>query len=223
MMRGIKLIDINSGAERHTGDDWDLIMSEKIIGMPKSRTSKVEMTDRDGDLDMSESMLGRVSYTNRALSFGFTCTARQSVWAELREEISTFVHGKRLMIIDPDTPDHYYIGRCELGEPSYKGSAIMFLKITVDAYPYRLRLVETVGMENVTAGSKISLINSMMPVIPTITVDANVTIAFGEFSASLTSGSVYQIPQITLMPGENIITVTGGSGKITVTYRQGTI
>ena len=223
MMRGIKLIDISSGAERHTGEDWDLIMSEKIIGMPRSRTAKVEMDDRDGDLDMSESMLGRVAYANRSLSFSFTCTARQSTWAELREEISGFVHGKRLMIIDPDTPDHYYIGRCELGEPSYKGSAIMFLKITVDAYPYRLRLVETVGMENATVGTKISLINSMMPVIPTITVSENMTIMFGTFSASLTSGSVYRIPQITLMPGENILTVTGGSGKITVTYRQGTI
>ena len=222
-MRGIKLIDITSGAERHTADDWDLIMSSKIIGMPKSRISKVDMSDRDGDLDMSESMLGRVSYKNRVLSFSFTCTAHQSTWAELRDEIAGFVHGKRLKIIDPDTPEHYYIGRCELDEPSYKGGAIMFLTITVDADPYRLRLVETVGMENVTAGSKISLINSTMPVIPTITVTADMTIAFGTFSVSLASGSVYQIPQITLMPGENIITVTGGSGKITVTYRQGTI
>ena len=221
MMRGIKFINITSGAERHTADDWGLIMSAKNIGMPKPRISKVEMADRDGDLDMSESMLGRVSYKNRALSFSFTCTARQSTWAELRAEIAGFVHGQRLKVIDPDTPDHYYIGRCELEEPSYKGGAIMFLTITVDADPYRLSIVETVGMKNVTAGSTITLMNSTMPVIPTITVDANMTIAFGAFSASLTSGSVYRIPQITLMPGENIITVTGGSGKITVTYRQG--
>ena len=198
-------------------------MSEKNIAFPKSRIHTVDMADRDGDLDMSESILGRVSYKNRALSFSFTCTAHQSTWAELRAEIAGFVHGKRLKIIDPDTPDQYYIGRCELGEPSYKGGAIMFLTITVDAYPYRLNIVETVGIKTVTSGTKIVLHNGVMPVVPTITVTENMTISFGTHSVSLSGGSTYRIASLTLMPGENIITVTSGSGKITFTYRQGAI
>lgn len=222
-MRGIKFIDIATGASKHTADDWDLIMSGKAIGNPAPRILKVDMPDRDGELDQSEVIRGRVSYKNRALSFSFTCTARQSTWADLRAEMAGFIHGKRLMIVDPDTPNHYYVGRCELLEPTYKGEAIMFLEVAVDADPYRLSNTETTVSKAVSAGGTVSLVNSIMPVVPTITVSANMTIAFGSFSSSLTSGSTYEIPEITLESGTNTISIVSGSGTITFTYRQGAI
>ena len=223
MGRGITLIDIKTGASKHTAYDWDLIMSGKAISTPEPRISKVDMSDRDGELDLSEVLRGRVSYKNRALSFSFICTAPQATWAELRAEIAGFVHGKRLKIVDPDTPDHYYIGRCTLLDPSYKGEAIMFLEVSVDADPYRLSLMETVVTKSVSAGDVVNLINDVMPVVPTITVSASMTISFGSFSSSLASGSTYQIPEITLDSGANTIKITAGSGTITITYRQGAI
>lgn len=222
-MRGITFVNITTDASKHTADDWGLIMSEKAIGNPDPRISKVDMDDRDGAIDLSEELRGRVSYKNRPLSFSFICTAKQSTWAGLREEIAGFVHGKRLKIIDPDTPDHYYIGRCTLEEPTYKGMAIMFLTVTVDAYPYRLSNTETKVSKSVSTGTNVSLVNSAMPVVPTITVSANMTIKFGSFSASLASGSTYRIAEITLEPGTNTISITAGSGTITFTYRQGAI
>lgn len=222
-MRGIKFIDIISGASKHTADDWGLIMSGKNIGYPKPRIVKVEMTDRDGDLDMSEVLRGRVSYENRPLSFAFICTAPQNTWMNLRDEISGFIHGKRLMLVDPDTPNHYYIGRCTLHEPTYKGEAIMFLEVTVDADPYRLSNTETTVSKSVSAGSTVSLINSTMPVVPTIMVSASMTILFGSFSIALAKDSIYRIPEITLGVGANTISITAGSGTITITYRQGAI
>lgn len=222
-MRGITIIDIASGVSKHTGDDWDLIMSEKMIGTPAPRIMTVEMLDRDGDLDLSETVRGRVSYKNRALSFSFTCTAHQSTWADLRAEIAGFVHGKRLKLVDPDTPNHYYIGRCALSEPSYIGGAIMFFTIDVDAYPYRLSNTETEVSVSVSAGDSVSLKNDVMPVVPTIEASADMTITFGSFSSSLASGSTYQIPEITLENGENTIGITSGSGTITFKYRQGAI
>lgn len=222
-MRGIEFIDIATGASKHTGYDWDLIMSEKAVGTPEPRVVKVDMADRDGELDLSEVMRGRVSYKNRALSFSFICTAHQSTWADLRAEIAGFIHGKRLKIVDPDTPNHYYIGRCTLHEPTYKGEAIMFLKVTVDADPYRLSNAETNVSKSVSAGDIVSLINSTMPVVPTITVSADMTITFGSFSSSLASGSTYEIPEITLENGTNTISITAGSGTISFTYRQGAI
>jgi hypothetical protein len=222
-MRGIKFTDIASGVSKHTADDWDLIMSEKVITYPAPRKKTVDMDDRDGVLDQTEVMRGRVSYKNRALSFTFTCTAHQSTWADLRSEIAGFIHGKRLLIVDPDTPNHYYVGRCELQEPTFIGEAIMFITVTVDADPYRLSNTETTVSKSVSAGDTVSLINSSMPVVPTITVSANMTIAFGNFSSSLTSGSTYQIPEITLENGTNTISITAGSGTITIKYRQGAI
>ena len=222
-MRGITLIDIKSGVSMHTSDDWDLIMSSKAISTPEPRIVKVDMTDRDGDLDQTEVLRGRVSYKNRALSFSFICTAHQSTWADLRADIAGFVHGKLMKIVDPDTPDHYYIGRCTLSEPTYKGSAIMFLEILADAQPYRLSLMETVVTKSVSTGDTVNLVNDTMPVVPTITVSANVTIKFGSVSVSLASGSTYRFPEITLERGVNKISITAGSGTITFTYRQGVI
>lgn len=221
MMRGLLLIDTKTGAMRHTFDDWDLIMSEKVIGTPEPRISKVDMPDRDGDLDQTEVIRRRVSYKNRPLSFSFTCTAHQSTWADLRDDIMGFVHGNLLKIVDPDTPDHYYIARCTVKEPTYKGSVIMFISFVADAQPYRLSLTETVVEKSVNAGDTVSLVNDNMPVVPIITVDANISIAFGTVSVALTSGNVYRIPEITLEQGVNEIAVTGGSGVITFTYRRG--
>ncbi len=221
MMRGLLLIDIKTGASRHTADDWDLIMSEKIIGNPEPRIFKVDMPDRDGDLDQTEVIRGRVSYKNRPLSFSFICTAHQSTWADLRDDIIGFIHGKLLKIVDPDTPDHYYIARCTVNEPTYKGAAIMFISFAADAQPYRLSIDETVVVKSVSEGDTVMLVNDSMPVVPVITVDANITIAFGAFSAGLTAGSVYRIPEITLEQGMNEIAITGGSGSITFTYRRG--
>jgi hypothetical protein len=62
-----------------------------------------------------------------------------------------------------------------------------------------------------------------MPVVPMITVSASMAIAFGSFSSSLVSGSTYEIPEITLERGTNMIEITAGSGTITFTYRQGVI
>lgn len=222
-MRGITFINIVSGASKHTADDWDLIMSEKVITYPAPRKKTVDMDDRDGVLDQTEVMRGRVSYKNRALSFTFTCTAHQSTWADLRSEIAGFIHGKRLKIVDPDTPNHYYVGRCELQEPTYIGEAIMFLTVTVDADPYRLSTTETTVSKSVSSGSTVSLINSVMPVVPMITVSANMTISFGSFSSSLASGRTYAIPEVTLENGTNTISIVSGSGTITFVYRQGAI
>jgi hypothetical protein len=106
-------------------------------------------------------------------------------------------------------------------EPTYKGSVIMFISFVADAQPYRLSLTETVVEKSVNAGDTVSLVNDNMPVVPIITVDANISIAFGTVSVALTSGNVYRIPEITLEQGVNEIAVTGGSGVITFTYRRG--
>lgn len=219
-MRGITFI--SNGVSKHTADDWDLIMSEKVIEYPAPRIKKVDMDDRDGEIDLTENMRGRVSYKNRALSFTFICTAHQSTWADLRAEIAGFIHGKRLRIIDPDTPNHYYVGRCTLHEPSYKGEAIMFLTVTVDADPYRLSNTLTVVEKSVSAGDLVNLVNGTMPTTVTVAVDADMTIFTNGTSFALAKDSVY-VDLITLNEGMTLVRIDAGSGTIKFSYRQGAI
>ena len=85
-MRGIILIDILSGASKHTADDWDLIMSSKMIGTPDPRLVKVDMSDRDGEIDLSEVIRGRVSYKNSTLFlFHLHCTSIHVGRSEIRD------------------------------------------------------------------------------------------------------------------------------------------
>ena len=223
-LRGITFIDIESGESLHTGNDLGLIMSEKKIGMPAPRISKVEMLDRDGDLDLSEVLRGRVSYKNRALSFTFICTHARDTWWIVQMLLSEMIHGRRMMISDPDRPMMVYVGRCELQEPTFIGEAIMFLTVTVDAEPYALSLTESTKTVSVSAGSTVSVYNSYgMPTVPKITVSDDMTIKFGDFSTALVGGSTYEIPEITLEYGDNKIEILEGSGTITFKYQQGAI
>ena len=223
-MRGITFIDMDTGESRNTDSTWGLIMSAKRIGMPEPRIVKVDMADRDGEIDLSETLRGRVSYKNRPLSFSFINTDAQWTWQLEYSEIVRFVHGKRLKIIDPDTSTEYYIGRCTVSEPTYIGAALMFFDINVDADPYRLHLHETVVTAPMLENLLVQLRNEHMPVVPVITTDGDVTIRFGTFSTALTAGSVYRIPEITLEQGMNEIEIVSGTGtEITFTYRQGAI
>ena len=225
-MRGIRFTDIASGVSYHTADDWDLIMSEKLIGMPEPRVLKVDMPDRDGDLDLSEEIRGRVSYKNRALSFSFICTAPYSTWVNMRTKIAGFLHGKRMKIEDPDTPGEYYSGRCTLHEPSYKGEAIMFLTVTVDAYPYRIFTGDV--SYDVVAGDTVTLYNSWMVTKPVVQVSAEMSLKYPTTAGStatttLRPNAKYQLSDFELHRGETDVVITSGSGTITFTYEQGAI
>lgn len=226
MMRGITFIDLETGARiLHTGDDLGLIMSAKVIGMPKPRYSLVDMPDRDGSLDQTEVIRGRVSYGNRPLSFSFTCTAPQTEWANILYQIG-YAHGRLLGIIDPDFPNYHFIARCTVKEPTYKGSAIMFIDVEADAQPYRL-WNENGGYVSqkmpVVEGNIVNLEVHHMAVVPSITVSADMTIAFGDFSIALTAGNTYRIPEITLDINHNKIDIVSGSGEITFTYLLGVL
>lgn len=225
-MRGITFIDLETGARiLHTGDDLGLIMSSKVIGMPKPRYSMVDMPDRDGSIDQTEVIRGRVSYGNRPLSFSFTCTAPQTEWENILHQIG-YAHGRLVGIVDPDNPQFHFVARCTIKEPTFKGSAIMFIDVEADAQPYRL-WNENGGQVSekwpVVAGSVVQLTVYHMPVVPSITVDADMTIAFGDFSIALTAGNTYRIPEITLDTYHNKIDIVSGSGEITFTYLLGVL
>lgn len=222
-MRGVLLI-CESLQTLFSTVDMDLIMSEKHIGYPKPKIVKVDMADRDGALDMSDSIRGRVSYSNRTLSFTFTCTAPQSEWADIRDFFAIAIHGQMVALLEPDTPNHAYIGRCEMGDPTYIGDAIMFLHMTMDAEPYRINLSTRTINASATAGSTVTITNEgTMPVSPTIKASADMTIKFGDYSVALTGGTSYDIPEIILEFGDNVFNIVSGSGTLTFTFNEGVI
>ena len=222
-MRGIEFVSLtNDVFRRHTADDWGLVMNTKIIGTPAVKERTVELSDRDGVLDFTESLTGVPAYGTRELSFSFEYLVSIEDWSDLFTEIRNFLHGRRMKIFEPDDPNYYYIGRVSVSNPS--GARVKSFTIIVKADTWKYPIAgETTITEPVRASETISLMNNWRPVCPTITTTGAVSFEFGGVNYSIAGAGTFRFPRLRLGYGENEITIISGSGEITFTYQEGAI
>ena len=213
-MKGIKFNNFHSWTE------WGLILSEKEIKSPKPKTTEVDIAGGDGVLDYTE-YFGGVKFENRQLTFKFAKTnIVLDEFLALFSTVQNALHGEKMKIVLDDDPDHYYIGRVAISE--WKANKrVGEITVEVDAEPYKYKVTETVVTQAVTGTTPMILTNSKMPVVPTITTTAAMTIAFGGYSVEAKAGT-FRIPEMQLAEGQNAVTVTG-EGSITFRYRQGSL
>lgn len=213
-MKGIKFNNFHSWTE------WGLILSEKEIKSPKPKTKEVDIAGGDGVLDYTE-YFGGVKFENRQLTFKFAKTnIVLDEFLALFSTVQNALHGEKMKIVLDDDPDHYYIGRVTISE--WKANKrVGEITVEVDAEPYKYKVAETVVTQAVTGTTPMILTNSKMPVVPTITTTAAMTIAFGGYSVEAKAGT-FRIPEMQLAEGQNAVTVTG-EGSITFRYRQGSL
>ena len=92
MKNGVKFGD------KHSIDDWDLLMTYKEIEAPKPKIIEIEIPGSDGVKDLSEAF-GEIKYDNRNIITTFDLFQNYTEWNELRQEIATHLHGKKQKII----------------------------------------------------------------------------------------------------------------------------
>lgn len=222
-MRGIEFVSLTDATfRRHTANDWDLVMSEKVIGTPAVKEKITELADRDGVLDHTDSLTGVPAYETRELSFAFEYLGAIEDWADLFTEIRNFLHGRRLKIHEPDDPNYYYLGRVSVSDPT--GGRVKSFTVTVRADTWKYPITgETTITETVAASKVIILPNNWRPVCPTITTTGAVTFTFGGVNYSIAGAGTFRFPRFRLGYGANRVTIVSGSGKITFTYQEGAI
>lgn len=211
-MKGIKFGNLHSYYE------WGLILGSKEIGAPKPKVNQIEVEGGDGVLDLTE-FFGEVKYENRPLSFTFSkLGVVPDGFLALYSVVQNAIHGKSMQVILDDDPANYYYGRVTINE--WKSNRnIGEIVIEVDAEPYKMKLAETVVTRAVAGTDTIVLTNSRKRVVPVITTDAEMKLAFGNYSGTFSKGT-FTIPELELVEGENAVTVTG-TGNITFRYREG--
>lgn len=221
--RGIRFVDVITGEERHTVTNWDLVMSRKIIGTPKLKYKRVDLPDRDGDLDYTDALLGVPYYENRTLGFTFEYLEDPRLWTEQFKDIRNFLHGRRMKIYDPDDSGaYYYTGRVEVGDP--EGGLVKIFNVEVSANPWKLKSTgATVITKSVVANDVITLMNDWKPVVPTITTTALVSLQYGSTVYTMEGSGTFKFPKMLFHHGANVITVTAGSADVTFTYQEGAI
>lgn len=215
-MRGITIIFNDEVI--HTGNDLDLVQEKKEIGKPTVQSFTAEVPGRNGLVNLTKGLTGRVMYYNRSLSFQYFGTGKRSHLLELDATMSRF-HGQIIRILDDDYPDYYYEGEATVSTTI--NSNYITINIEIDAYPFRLKVAPTVVSRTLDGTVTLYLKNESAEVIPTITVTAETTIKFNNRTIVLSAG-VYTVEAFVLVGGLNTFEVTG-TGTIRIEYQEGAI
>lgn len=217
-MRGITII-LND-AWIHTGDDLDLVQEKKEIGKPTPQSFTVQVPGRNGLLNLTKGLTGKVTYYNRSLSFQYFGTGDRERLLYLDAYMSRF-HGETIRIVDDDYPNHYYEGEASVETTFAPSGNYITIKLTVDAQPFRLKLEPTIYSRSVSGIADIRLYNESIPAIPEITLSSEMTVEFGAVGYTLEAGT-YSIESFELQRGVNDFVVSG-EGVITFKYQEGAI
>lgn len=204
--------------EKHTIDDWDLLMTSKSIGEAIPKTNYLEIVGRDGAIDLTEA-LGEVKYSDREISFEFDMFQKSSNWWTLKKEIANYINGKKMKVTLDQDPNYYYYARLQVDNFSNEKN-VGHISISGTAEPYKYKKDITTIENEVSAGNSYTYTNGRKSVVPTLTLSEAMTITFNETSYSLGAGT-QKVLGIKFVEGENTIEVTNGSGTLTVSYQEG--
>lgn len=196
-------------------DDLNLILSLKTIGSPSTKTESVDIPGADGTLDFTE-FFGEPKYNNRTLTFEFSSIHPD---AEQDSNVKNVLHGQKLKISLSESPEFYFYGRVSVGDWKVEKS-IAKLTISCDCEPWRYKTEETIETFSITSSGYITLSNLRRSVVPQITTDADITVAWTGGSASLSAGEDIVIPELILRAGETAIQITG-TATVTFKYQEG--
>lgn len=207
----------------NTFADWHLILTAKDVTPPQPKTKYVELDGMDGTLDLSEALTGNITYNDRTIKASFwTDYGNRRDRSRLIRDIRLALHGHKMMIIEPDDPDHYFMGRIRITSET---NIIPYAEIVIECIcdPWRYSIRDSV--RTVTATSKRSdvVLNNLGAriLIPEIKVTGSVRLIHESITYMLDTGA-YKLPDLRLYPGVNIVSVDG-SGTISFTYKEADI
>jgi len=200
--------------------DYGLIVAPYAIPMPEPQTNFVEIPGRDGALDLSEAF-GTVRYADRVIKLALYARAP---FGSLVSAFAADVHGRRMNVIFDRDPAYFYDVRVTI-EDVERHAGYCELSLECRARPYKMEHFDTTITVLPTGNATVTLTNSRMPVVPTITTSAEMTLTFTisekDYTVNLSAGT-HVIPSLVLMDGDMGIDIAG-TGSITFTYRKGAL
>lgn len=205
----------------NTWYDLRLIVTAKTIPDAEPKTNYVKLDGMSGSLDLSEVLTGEITYDDRTISATFwTDYGNRKDREALLRKITASLHGKKIKIIEPDDPNHYFYGRAKIKS---KKNILAYAEFSIEAVcePWRYAIEETVRRVDVNTSVTTEVVinnNGVKTLSPVITVTGSVEITYNGQKTPLTAGT-YKISDIKLRQGTNIIGVSG-NGSATFSYRE---
>lgn len=224
--------------EKHSYNDWGMILSSQVISPPIPQTNMVSVPMRDGSIDLTETLSEDVKYADRTLTFTFSVIDARDTWSSKVSEIQNYIHGKRLRIVCDADPGFYYVGRVSVNEwNSEKSVGKLVVECTVEPFKYDIAssavdwewdvfdfeqgIINETGELIVDGSTTITLICRRKRMFPTFIASAAMTVTFEGETYGLKAGS-QKIYDIFLCEGENQLTFTG-NGTVSIDYIGGSL
>lgn len=203
--------------------DWRLILTAKSVPDPEIKTHYVQLDGMSGSLDFTEALAGEVTYEDRTITATFwTDYGNRKDREKLLRDIRLALHGKKIKIVEPDDPEHYFYGRVSV--KSFNNT-LAYAELTIEAIcdPWRYAVEETERYIEVTSDVTNVIIynNGAKTLSPIVEVNGSVNITCNGSSVPLTNGT-FKVSTLKLKQGVNVIGVSG-SGSVTFTYREADI
>lgn len=132
---------------KHTWVDWGLVPSERpSVAMPSVNTYVIDIPGANGQLDLSDVLLGFPTYKNRTGNWKFNIANDKTdyTWDRLYEAIANYLHGRKRQCVLTDDPAYYYNGRFEV-EQIESGKNFSTIAIKYDLDPFKWLTWTTCG------------------------------------------------------------------------------
>lgn len=204
--------------DKHTFDDWGLVLTEKSLGLPTPKTSSVKIEGADGELDTSEVVSGEIKFSNRQLTFKLTLTDNYEDFNDKLTEVANYLHGKKLKIILDEDDQYYYNGRCAIDE-WLTDRRIGQIAIICDCEPYKYDLNETIITATVNGTETVNIYGKRRTVSPTIKCSGTIALSIDGETVDLYEGT-QEILDCYIKEGNNTLTFIG-NGDVEISYVGG--
>ena len=196
-------------------EDYGVLMVSHDAPPPTPKTYTVSLEGADGYLDMTE-WAGEVRYNARSVTIKL-----RDMETDAHKAIMQFLASRKLRITFSEEPDYYFIGRCDKPAETTR-KRVTDVSLSFTCQPWKLAHIPTIRTGNPTEqGISIPLTAARKSAIPKITVTEECTLAYGNYSVTLSAGT-HTVPQIVITDRTQILTVTG-SGKITLEWQDGVL
>ena len=205
----------------NTWYNWRLILTAKDVTPPEPKTNYVDIDGMNGSLDLSESLTGEITYKDRTISASFwTDNGSFKDRSDLLREIVTALHGKKIKIIEPDDPKHYFYGRVNVKAlNNILPYATFTIEATCEPWRYSIADIErTIDIKNNDMVNVVINNRGVKTVIPTITVKGSINIIVNNTKLTLIDG-VYKFSDFKFYRGVNVVDISG-NGSVTFTYKE---
>ena len=193
----------------NTWYDWRLTLTSKDVTAPEVKTNYVSIDGMHGTLDLTEALTGDVLYNDRTVTASFWSDEGTFLErASLLKTITASLHGKKVQIIEPDDPEHYFLGRIKIKNVVQDQVHIEFT-IEATCEPWRYAIEETNRRVDVNGDTDVVIHNTGAKAItPVLVVTGGVYVTHGNNISLLNEGS-WKVTDLRLSQGTNIVKLSG--------------